>query len=97
MTTTTATAPRHCYSIRYASVVHSGPVVELVYAASPVEALATFNADGPAVQVLSVDGPDFAEYAVTNGQLANRPTSNVFDDLRQRLQMQAESADVTTH
>jgi len=63
-------APAHtarvCYWIRFASAVHGGDTFEPVYATSPAEALAIFNADGPAVQVLSVGGPDFVEHAAAD-------------------------------
>lgn len=62
----TSTITRACYFVRYASAVHGGPIDEPVYATSPAEALAIFTAQGPAVQVLSVGGPDFIEYDVAD-------------------------------
>jgi hypothetical protein len=71
-----AAAPaRACYFVRFASAVHGGPVDEPVYATSPAEALAIFTAQGPAVRVLSVGGPDFTEHDPAD--LVERPAAAV--------------------
>lgn len=70
-----AASARACYFVRFASAVHGGQVSSPVYATSPAEALAEFNAAGPAVQVLSVATPDYREYAVEDGALTGQSTT----------------------